>query len=417
MKRGILSVTNHYDFLTLSHLNIVWNVAENGRVIQSGSIAPMDLAAHKTGDLVVPFKMPAAPKRGAEYLLNISFLLACDTSWASGGHEIAWGQFILPVKAAAAPAILSGHGPVDVEEDQDSIWISASNGLLAEISKHTGTIASLDRDGMSLMEKGPMLNVWRAPTDNDHRILEPEWLQSGLRYLQHQIRSVKGQRKNGAAIVKVNAYSAGAQRSFMENNVGFDMEYVYTFLPDGSFRLDVAGKALNVDPGKLRSLPRFGVELQLPGNMEGVQWYGLGPGESYQDSKEAQRIGYYKAGVDALMTNYTFPQDNGNRSEVRRVAFHDIHSAGLIVIPDAPFNFSAHRYSPEQFTVAKHPYELEAGENIYVHLDAAVSGLGSNSCGPLTAEKYLVKPGTVKFGMRFRTAAPGELDERSFFEF
>ena len=304
-----------------------------------------------------------------------------------------------------------------MEEDQDSIWISASNGLLAEINKHTGTIASLDRDGMSLMEKGPMLNVWRAPTDNDHRILEPEWLQSGLRYLQHQIRSVKGQRKNGAAIVKVNAYSAGAQRSFMENNVGFDMEYVYTFLPDGSFRLDVAGKALNVDPGKLRSLPRFGVELQLPGNMEGVQWYGLGPGESYQDSKEAQRIGYYKAGVDALMTNYTFPQDNGNRSEVRRVAFHDIHSAGLIVIPDAPFNFSAHRYSPEQFTVAKHPYELEAGENIYVHLDAAVSGLGSNSCGPLTAEKYLVKPGTVKFGMRFRTAAPGELDERSFFEF
>ena len=151
-------------------------------------------------------------------------------------------------------------------------------------------------------------------------------------------------------------------------------------------------------------------------SLEGVQWYGLGPGESYVDSKTAQRIGYYKAGVDALMTNYTFPQDNGNRSEVRRVAFHDIHGAGLIAVPDTPFNFSAHRYSQEALTIAKHPYELEASENIYVHMDAAMSGIGSGSCGPKTADKYLVKPVPMKFGIRFRTSAPGELDERSFFE-
>lgn len=414
LKKGVLSVTNYYDFLTLEHLNIVWNVAENGRIIQSGSLPPMTLAAHKTGKLVIPFKMPVAPKRGAEYMLNVSFQLGCDTSWASGGYEIAWGQFALPVKAVpAAPAILSGHGPVDVEEDQESIWISASNGLLAEISKMTGTIASLDRDGISLMEQGPRLNVWRAPLDNDHRYFEKDWEFNGFRYLQHHIRSVKGQRKNGAAVIKVQAFCGGAQRRDKVQG-GFNMEYVYTFLADGSFRLDVAGKPVNITEGTC--LPRFGVEMQLPGNLEGVQWYGLGPGESYVDSKTAQRIGYYKAGVDALMTNYTFPQDNGNRSEVRRVAFHDIHGAGLIAVPDTPFNFSAHRYSQEALTIAKHPYELEASENIYVHMDAAMSGIGSGSCGPKTADKYLVKPVPMKFGIRFRTSAPGELDERSFFE-
>ncbi len=411
LKKGILSVTNYYDFLTLSHLNIVWNVMENGRIIQTGSVPSMTLAAHKTGDLKIPFTMPANPKRGAEYLLNVTFMLACDTSWAHGGHEVAWEQFILPVKAVpAAPAVITGCSPVDVEEDKQSIYISAANGLFAEISKETGTIVSLDRNGIVLMERGPLLNLWRATTDNDRHHFAGNWEAWGFRYLQHRIESVKYTRKQGAVIVKVKSYSAGAN-----NLYGFDVDYTYTFQPDGSFRLDVEGTPRNLPEDV--NLPRFGVEMFLPHSMNGVQWYGLGPGESYLDTKTAQRIGYFKAGVDALMTNYTRPQENGNRSEVRRAAFHDIRMAGLIAIPDTPINFSAHRYTPEAFTVAAHPYELEECEAICVHFDALMAGIGSGSCGPRTAEKYQIKPGKVKFGIRFRTAAPGELEEHSFFEF
>lgn len=105
LKKGIVNVANHYDFITLEHLNVVWSVSENGTVIQSGTIAPLKIKARSNEDVVIPFVMPENPKPGAEYFLNISFLLGMDTLWARCGHEIAWGQLALPVKAAGEKAL------------------------------------------------------------------------------------------------------------------------------------------------------------------------------------------------------------------------------------------------------------------------------------------------------------------------
>ena len=112
LKKGILSVTNHYDFVSLEHLNIVWSVSENGSPVQSGTIAPLGIPARTTGEMAVPFVLPANPKPGAEYFLNISFLLGMDTLWARCGHEIAWAQFALPVKSAAKKAQPSKAKPL-----------------------------------------------------------------------------------------------------------------------------------------------------------------------------------------------------------------------------------------------------------------------------------------------------------------
>ena len=37
---------------------------------------------------------------------------------------------------------------------------------------------------------------------------------------------------------------------------------------------------------------------------------------------------------------------------------------------------------------AKHDFELKADDNVYVSIDIAMSGVGTNSCGPELAEKY-----------------------------
>ena len=71
LAKGKVSVHNYYDFLTLSHLNIVWSVSENGKPVQSGTLAPMTVKAHQTETLTIPFTMPRNPKPGAEYFLNI----------------------------------------------------------------------------------------------------------------------------------------------------------------------------------------------------------------------------------------------------------------------------------------------------------------------------------------------------------
>ena len=154
----------------------------------------------------------------------------------------------------------------------------------------------------------------------------------------------------------------------------------------------------------------------LPEEMDRAQWFGLGPGESYQDTKEAQRVGLFKAGIDALYTPYVMPQEDGNRSEVRRAAFYDLHMAGFAVAGmNTLFNFSMHRFTPEAAWKAKHPHEIEYAENICLNLDWKQSGIGSSSCGEPLNPKYRIPVEPFAFGLRFRPFRPGELNDTTFF--
>ena len=193
---------------------------------------------------------------------------------------------------------------------------------------------------------------------------------------------------------------------------GIRCEYLYTFLPDGGFTLEISG----TPQGEMPFFPRLGFQMFLPEEMDRVQWFGLGPGESYVDSREAQRVGLFKAGADALYTPYVMPQEDGNRSEVRRAAFYDLHMAGFAVRGlGTNFNFSIHRFTPEAAWKAKHPHEIEYSDNLCLNLDWKQSGIGSSSCGEPLNEKYRIPVEPFAFGMRFRPFRPGELNDTTFF--
>ncbi len=49
--------------------------------------------------------------------------------------------------------------------------------------------------------------------------------------------------------------------------------------------------------------------------------FGRGPGQSYRDMKESQLIGTWEEAVDDLFVDYDFPQENGQRTDVRWVEF------------------------------------------------------------------------------------------------
>lgn len=410
LKKGIVNVANHYDFITLEHLNVVWSVSENGTVIQSGTIAPLKIKARSNEDVVIPFVMPENPKPGAEYFLNISFLLGMDTLWARCGHEIAWGQLALPVKAAAKkPSVSRSRAVVEMDEDENFLYIAADETFF-EFDRHSGTIANWMIDGLPLLEAGPRLNIFRATTDNDRSGagMAAKWKAAYYHQLTHSVRDVAFD--PATATVKVITRVAPPVLQW-----GIECEYVYRFLPDGSYTLELSGKPVGEG---MPPFPRLGFQLALPEAMDNVQWFGLGPGESYVDTREAQRVGLYKAGVDSLSTEYTYPQENGNRSEVRRTAFYDLHMAGFAVtgLDGMLFNFSAHRFTPEAIEAAKHPHEIEEGENICLNLDWKQQGIGSSSCGPYLPEKYQIPAEPFRFGMKFRGFRPNELNDISFFK-
>lgn len=102
-------------------------------------------------------------------------------------------------------------------------------------------------------------------------------------------------------------------------------------------------------------------------------------GENYADSQQANIIDIWRSSVDEMFENYPFPQNNGNRQDVRWATLTNRHGNGLLVIPQRPVNLSAWRYTPENIFAAQHCNELQHSDDITLNLDHQLLGLGSNS--------------------------------------
>jgi len=164
------------------------------------------------------------------------------------------------------------------------------------------------------------------------------------------------------------------------------VEYRYRFLTSGAVELTVDVKPEGDGP----HLPRLGVDLRLPREFNKASWYGLGPGESYVDSRAAVRTGIYDADLDALHTDYAYPQENGNRSATRWMGLYDDRGTGLWVTGSETFGFGAHPYTVADLDAAKHRHEVPRRDEVTLTLDHRQCGLGSGSCGPLTFEEYRI---------------------------
>ena len=114
-------------------------------------------------------KLVAEP--GVEYLLSVSFALKRETPWAKRGHEVAWEQWPLTLPPVPpTPPVVS-----DVPVPSWPLWV-ADGSPLARLTgrefalifdKLNGVITSYSYRGVTLLERGPLPDFWRAPTDND----------------------------------------------------------------------------------------------------------------------------------------------------------------------------------------------------------------------------------------------------------
>lgn len=125
---------------------------------------------------------------------------------------------------------------------------------------------------------------------------------------------------------------------------GITATYTYTILGRGDVFLKVKG-----DPqGELpETMPRIGLTMKLPKTLENVSWYGRGPGEAYVDSMMANKIGVWTNNVEGLYTPYVWPQENGNRHQVKWVSLTDANGFGLLSVGEPEIDFSAHYYTTE----------------------------------------------------------------------
>ena len=409
-----VQIVNRHHFSDLSGLDVSWTLSADDQVLQTGQLPRLDTPAGASEMVTIPFDRPAL-EPGVEYWLTISFHLAQAKSWAEAGHEVAWAQFRVPFDVPAGPvlSIVDMPGLALKESERDVTLRGPDWGLVFD--KQEGVIASWQYRGMELVQRGPALNIWRAPTDNDEGpkwnkdlISAKKWREAGLDRLRHRVEKVTvNHLKPQVVQVEVRSFVCAP-----DHTDGFACAYRYAIFGSGDVLLDVHV----VPSGSLPPLPRVGVRMTLPGGDERFTWYGRGPHETYADRKMGAQVGVYSGTVDGQYVPYIAPQENGNKTDARWVSLTNESGIGLLVVGTAAdgshplLEVSAHHFTAGDLAKARHTHELERREEITLNLDYRQSGLGGASCGPATLPQYLIAPEEIRFGLRLK---PFSLEQAS----
>jgi beta-galactosidase len=320
---------------------------------------------------------------------------------------MAFDQFKLPAGLPARPAAAPAGARLELVDGPDTITI-AGPAFAAQFDKAEGAMTSLKYRGTELVQQPLMPDFWRAWTDNDRGArLQTKlnvWRAASASW---DVREVKATRAgNGSIRVDVEASIPAISSSYQVS---------YTVLPSGDIEVD-ASFAPGIDT--LPMLPRFGMQMAMPAGFEQVTWFGPGPEETYADRNEA-RVGRHGGTVDGQWTEYSKPQENGNKVDVRWLAITNKAGVGLLAVGMPRLSAAARHYTHEDMWNAKHTYEMARRPETYLNLDFRQMGVGGDdSWGALAHEPYQLpaKPYSYRFRLRpFSTAvdgAPGALARR-----
>lgn len=396
---GVVRITNLYDFIDLEHLYLTWSVDAEEDTLDSGIMIGLDVAPGEGKEIQIPFDQDKLKTMDKECFLTIKFCLSKATSWAEQGHPVAFSQFKLKDRNQWDKHLILPNGTrsLDVVETAQEIIINGK-GFHVIFDQWSGDLKSFEYRGIPLIKKGPKLDFWRAPIDNDifnNTKTKPnstlfEWKEAKLHLLKQDTRSLSYKINDDNSVHITVKKSIGPQTLSWE----IDTEINYCVHGNGEIFVSVDGQFKGECP---RTIPKIGMHMILPREMEQVKWYGLGPGETYVDSRQAGLYGVWSKNVKDMFTPYVHPQENGNRSQVRWLTLSNVSGNGLLIRNKEKLDFSTSVYSREQIEKAKHLYELIEEDCIHLNINYKQHGLGSASCGPDVLEKYELKPEDFKF--------------------
>ncbi|KAI0176654.1 glycosyl hydrolases family 2, TIM barrel domain-containing protein [Pestalotiopsis sp. NC0098] len=403
-----VTIINRYDFVSLDHVVCRCFLNDDSNPVLRGTIElPSGLAPGQTAELSLPTAM--AGKKLTDGLLTLVFRQREATLSLPQDFEIAFEQ--IPMTNTPVPAAVelgTQWANLEVAESPSLLTIKSEPAVWT-FSPIEGKLRSFIKDGAEFLATSPEITFWRAPTDNDLGL----GISDGKNWKENLLHLAKTYTRGSSwsASEDGKTFTVKVHQQFrpLVLSWSIDLEVTYVFSSSGTLAIHVKGV-----PGGLnlpRTLPRMGFSMELPPDWAGsdfepdpvaVAWYGRGPGESYCDKKLSQRVGIYAVPrVSELWTEYEYPQEGGNRTDTRWVAFTNradkrvtAQFVDLETSTDKKnrklFDFNASHYRVKDVEAATHPYKLhkKRTENVVLRLDAAHHGLGSGSCGPKTRDEY-----------------------------
>lgn len=397
--KGDITIWNKYHTQTLDHLEIAWELTENGEVVTGNSLVPPAIGPDQKATLHLPIKLPHKPKPGAEYWLNLAACYTQDTPWCQAGHIIAWEQFRLPIDAPV-PRPQRQPGPKVTCTTEGARITIAGKDFNAIFDQRRGALLAYKVGDRDLLTRPLEHCFMRARTDNDYMVglqgsYYEDWCKAGLDRLQSHTLECEGTSlSDDRAIVRCIT-----ELKAKDVEHGFVCESIYTIFSDGEVLVENEIKA---DPS-LPLLPRVGMRIGLDEGLEQLTWYGCGPHESYPDRKKSALVGCYESTVDAQFTPFIDPCETGGHQNTRWLRLSDDKGHAVQVVGQPMLHFSALHFTLEELIQADHIYKLRRTKDVQLHLDGFHMGLGGDTGWSRNVhEEYLLPPSTYRYAFRLK---------------
>jgi len=137
---------------------------------------------------------------------------------------------------------------------EDQTVTLAGTDFSARFNAHTGMLESYKAGGIDLIERGPELNFWRPPTDNDfgsgYPLTASVWRHAG----SNRVLTSFSANRVTASEVRVSV-------DYLLPDVDAHVHIDYTVLGSGDILIR---NEFTTDRSDLPDLPRLGITMRLP---------------------------------------------------------------------------------------------------------------------------------------------------------
>ena len=337
LSNGVVSVKNENFFRPLNYVNLKWTLTSNGVKVKDGIITDLNIQPQQSKDITIPFSGEGMEQQG-EIILTLSYVMKQDEPMLKAGQEIAHQQLIIN-----------------------------SYDYAAEIA------AKADCDVVSPTLKAPCElpftlrpSFWRGMTDNDFGA----GLQRKLKAWNNPQMDCLSRTVEGCKVVE----------KYRINAVHADFSLTYTSVADNVWKIEES-ITFDADAKDVTNMPRFGVVILLPYDMDKSTWYGRGPIENYSDRKMSQNIGIWSATADEQFWPYVRPQETGSKCDIRWwQQTNASKSQCLEVFSDDSFSACALHYEVRDLDEAakkqRHPQDIKLSYYTNLYVDQQMAGVG-----------------------------------------
>ncbi|KGE14940.1 beta-galactosidase [Sphingobacterium deserti] len=355
-------IKNRSSLLNLDHYQAILLIRENGQVIREVSLPAINLAASDSVELSLSPHISIKRNSGKDYQLDLQFRLKQEEAWAPKGFVVSSSQ--LNWQQVDGWHLTKVEKPKTIElQEQDSVYQVVGKDFTATFNKKSGALTQMLYKNEHMVNKALLPNFTRPATDNERRGWKPH---VKLKYWYKDVAL-----KHTMAAKHADSITVESNYSLPGDSAQVNIRY--TVHSDAIITVDYHLQTNHPLP----NIPKVGMQLGINPTFEHIQYYGLGDMENYPDRAYGFDLGVYSSSLDDFMEPYLYPQENGNRMEVRWFRLQN-KKYGLLVEGKQPLQMGAWPFSQKQISQTKHWYKLKKEDSITLNIDLLQMGVGGN---------------------------------------